>query len=260
MPGTSFWPEFWPTALLLEKKETMPPHEWAALYLQEPIAEQGAIIKREDFQLWVAESPPKCRYVIVSIDTALSQKDAANASAYTVWGIFTNLVESFDNTQLAQDSMILLAAGKGRWDFTELCNKTQELDRKYAPEYFIVEETSAGLLLIPEMQKRSLPVLPYKPKGDKTSRLQATTPYFHAKRIWVPAGKTWAEDVIAEVTAFQPRLKNQVDDYTDTLSQAVIWMRDAHKIDNDGFSNRWDEETYYQRAKTYWSGLTSKSL
>src|ERR1035437_152463 len=255
--GTSFWPEFWPTGLLLEKKETMPPAEWAALYLQEPVTEQGAIIKRADFQIWSAEKPPKCKYVIVSLDTALSQKEAANYSAYTVWGMFVNLVESDDNTQLAQDSMILLAAGRGRWDFTELCNKAKELDTKYIPEYFLIEDTSAGMLLIPELQKRSFPVLPYKPKGDKTSRLQATTPYFQADRVWVPAGKTWAEDVVNEVSTFQPRLKNQVDDYTDTVSQAVIWMRDNHKIDNDGFSNRWDEETVTQRRKTYWSALTS---
>lgn len=259
--GTSFWPEFWPTGLLLEKKETMPPHEWAALYLQEPITEQGGIIKREDFQLWQNKEPPKCRYVIASLDTALSQKEAANFSAYTVWGIFTNIVETFDNTQIAQDSMILLAAGRGRWDFAELCNKAKELDSKYVPEFFIVEDTSAGLLLIPELQKRSLPVLPYKPKGDKAFRLQATTPYFQAKRVWVPAGKTWAEDVVQEVSSFQPRLKNQIDDYTDTVSQAVIWMRDNHKIDNDGYSNHWDEETVRQRRQTYWSSLTAaKSL
>jgi predicted phage terminase large subunit-like protein len=157
--------------------------------------------------------------------------------------------------------MILLAAGKGRWDFAELCNKVQELDKKYVPEFFIVEDTSAGLLLIPEMQKRSLPVIPYKPKGDKTARLQATTPYFQAKRVYVPANRAWAEAVVAEVSAFQPRLKNQSDDYADTVSQAVIWMRDNYKIDNDGFSNKWDEEVMTKRRTTYWSALLkNKSL
>ncbi len=258
--GTSFWPEFWPTALLLEKKETMPPNEWASLYMQDPILEEGAIIKRSDFQWWDKKEPPKCRYVIVSLDTALSQKDAANFSAFTVWGIFTNMVETFDNNQIAQDSMVLLSAGRGRWDFAELCAKAKELDDKYMPEFFIVEETSAGLLLIPEMYKRSLPVIPYKPKGDKTTRLQACTPYFQAKRVYVPEGKTWAEDVVTEVCSFQPRLKNQVDDYTDTVSQAVIWMRDNHKIDNDGYSNHWDEEVYTQRRKTYWSAMMENRI
>lgn len=253
--GTSFWPEFWPTNVLLEKKETMPINEWSALYMQEPITEEGALIKRSEFKIWEDKDPPKCRYVIVSMDTALSQKEVANYSAYTVWGIFTNSVITFDNSKMEQDCMILLAAGKDRWDFAGLCNKAKDLDTKYAPEFFIVEDTSAGILLIPEMQKRGLPILPYKPDRDKTFRLQACTPYFQAGRIWVPKGKTWAEDVISEVTTFQPRLRNQQDDYTDTVSQAVIWMRDNHKIDNDGYTNDWDEEVRKQRPRTYWSSV-----
>lgn len=256
--GTSFWPEFWPTKLLLEKKMTMDPVRFTALYQQSPILQDGGIVKREDWQIWESPEPPKCRSIIVSMDTALSQKEVANYSAYTVWGVFTNTVETFDKIPIAQESMILLSAGKGKWDFASLCDKCQELDTKYYPDYFIVEDTSAGILLIPELQKRSLPVLPYKPERDKTFRLQATTPYFRAKRIWIPKDKRWAEEVVQEVTAFQPRLRNQQDDYTDTVSQAVIWMRDNFKIDNDAYSNNWDE-SIKARAKTYWSGtLTNR--
>lgn len=255
MVGTSFWPEFWPTIVLEEKKETTPPHEWSALYMQNPISEEGGIVKRENFQIWEQPEPPKCSSVVISIDTGLSQKDQANYSAYTVWGVFTNIVKTHDDVEAAQDSMILLSAGKGRWDFTGLCDKIKELDTKYAPDFFLIEDTSAGMLLIPELYKRSLPVLPIKPHRDKTYRLQATTPYFHAKRIWVPSGKIWAEEVITEVCSFNPRLKNQQDDLTDTVSQAVIWLRDSHKIDNDGFSNRWDEDVQHQRRRTYWSSL-----
>jgi hypothetical protein len=91
--------------------------------------------------------------------------------------------------------------------------------------------------------------------------LHATTPYFQAGRVWVPRGKTWAEEVVEEVTNFQPRLKNQTDDYTDTVSQAVIWMRDHHKIDNDGYSNRWDDDVQKIKPKTYWStAMTNQRL
>lgn len=253
MPDTSFWPEFWPTKLLKEKKETMDPAEWSALYQQEPISVEGSIVKRSDFQMWKETNPPPFRSVVVSIDTGLSQKDAANPSAYTVWGVFTNIVETFDGTQLSQECLVMLGAGEGRWDFAELCSKCHMLDEEFYPDYFLIEETSAGLLLIPELQKRSLPVLPYKPARDKTYRLQATTPYFRAKRIWVPEGKKWAEDVINEVVSFQPRLKNQKDDYTDTVSQVIVWMRDNFKIDNDAYSNHWDEEITNRRKRTYWS-------
>ncbi len=257
-PGTSFWPEFWPTKLLLEKKETMDPVEWSALYLQEPVSVEGSIVKRDDWKIWTDLKPPKCRNVLVSVDTALSQKEAANPSAYTVWGVFTNVVKTFDDVELSQESMILLGSGQGRWDFSEMCQKFQELDNKFKPDYFIIEETSAGLLLIPELQKRGLPVLPFKPDADKTSRLQATTPYFRAGRIWIPDGKAWAEEVVQEVLAFQPRLKNQKDDFTDTVSQAIIWMRDHYKIDNDGYNNYWDEEINNRAPRTYWSSALTR--
>lgn len=257
MPDTSFWPEFWPTEKLLEIKETSLPTDWAALYMQTPIVTEGGVIKRNLFKLWELTEPPKCSTVIISLDTALSQTEYANYSAYTVWGIFQNIVEVSEGTPIAQDSMILLAAGKQRWNFNELCQKSKELNDKYQPDFFLVEETSAGILLIPELHKRSIPVLPFKPHGDKTARLQATTPYFYAGRIWIPAGKIWAEEVMAEVTSFQPHLKNQQDDYTDTLSQAVIWLRDNFKIDNDGYSNRWDADVVKQRPKTYWSSALS---
>ena len=256
--GTSFWPELWPTKLLQEKKLTMDPVKWAALYMNNPVPEEGAIVTKDDFQLWDGDSPPPCTNIVVSIDTALSQKEAANPTAYTVWGLFDKWVKDYEGTEIKQSCLILLSAGQGRWDFAELCNKCKELDDKYQPDYFLIEETSAGLLLIPELYKRSMPVLPYKPNTDKTSRLQATTPYFRAKRIWVP-DKKWAEEVVMEVASFQPRLKNQKDDYTDTLSQVVIWMRDNFKIDNDAYSNNWDDEVKHRKARTYWASTLTRS-
>ncbi len=255
--GTSFWPEFWPTKVLLEKKQVLSPSEWSALYMQDPISEEGGIVKRSDWQPWTDSKPPKCRYVVVSMDTAFSAKESSDYTAYTVWGVFTSMEKTFDNQEVAKECLILLAANRGRFDFAELCVKAQELNGIYLPEYFIIEDKASGQSLIPELRKRALPIVAYKPENDKTYRLQATTPYFQAGRIWYPIGKSWADDVISEVTCFNPRLRNQRDDYTDTVSQAVLWMRDQFKIDNDGYSNRWDEEvnSYQRSKKTYWSSV-----
>jgi predicted phage terminase large subunit-like protein len=259
--GTSFWPEFWPTDLLLERKQTTPPNEWAALYQQSPISDEGAIIKRTDFQLWEEETPPPCRYVVVSMDTAFSVKESADYSAYSVWGVFTNTVKTFDNISMAQDCLILLGAGKGKWDFAGLCAKAQDLNDKYSPEFFIVEDKASGQSLIPELRKRSIPIQSYLPDRDKMFRLQATTPYFQSNRIFIPKEKEWADDLVTEVISF-PKAPN--DDLTDTVSQAILWMRDNFMIDNDGYSNSWmDEENDYDamrrahKPNTYWGSLTA---
>jgi predicted phage terminase large subunit-like protein len=251
--GTSFWPEFWPTQLLEEKRDGMEPGEWLALYMQTPVAQEGAIVKRRQFNLWEEDDPPKCKYVLVSMDTAFSKSEYADYSAFSVWGVFTNVTTTFEGDQIAQECLILLSAGRGRWDFAELCSKAQELDKTYSPDFFVIEDKASGQSLITEMRKRSLPIVAYTPEKDKSYRLQATTPYFQAGRIWVPQGKTWVEELISEVISFP---KAPHDDYVDTVSQAILWMRDNNLIDNDGFSNYEEEEDYwYNRRATYWSSL-----
>ena len=100
--------------------------------------------------------------------------------------------------------------------------------------------------------------MPYMPVKDKTYRLQTCTPYFQAGRIWVPDRASWADDLVHEVIMF-PKAPN--DDYTDTVSQAIIWMRDNLKIDNDGYRNTdWEDEDQfkgYNQGKSYWSSMFS---
>lgn len=254
MPDTSYWPEFWPTKLLLEKRSTTPPSEWQALYMQNPISEEGGIVKKANFQIWEDDKPPKCHYVIISMDTAFSTKDAADFSAYSVWGGFYNEFKGFDAKNIAQDCLILLSAGRGRWDFAELCNKAQELNSRYTPDFFIIEDRASGQSLIQEMRKRNLPIMAYMPEKDKLFRLQACTPFFQANRVWIPKNKSWASDLVDEVIAFP---KAPHDDYTDTVSQAVLWMRDNFKVDNDAYANGREENAYTREKKTYWSSLTS---
>lgn len=259
--GTSYWPEFWPTENFLQKKANTPPAVWNALYMQNPISESGAIVKRKEFQLWQADKPPPCKYVIVSMDTAFSKKETADYSAYTVWGIFGQEVTLFDGeTTQHTNCMILLAAGKGRWDFSELCNKAMELEEMFQPDFFIIENKASGQHLIPELRKRNLPIVPYTPgKGsDKFSRLQACTPYFQSSRIWVPENKFYTQEVIEEIVTFP---KAPHDDYVDSTSQAILWMRDNVKIDSVGHDvsrlsvDEDDEDSYRPPAKSYWDSL-----
>ncbi len=270
-PGMSYWPQFWPIETLLEKKAVYPPVIWAALYMQTPVLEEGGLIKKDDWKIWADDKPPKnLGYIVVSMDTAFSSKETSDYSAYTVWGIFQHTFKTADNIELMQDCMILLAAEKGRWDFDELCKRAQGVDTKYGPEYFIIESQGSGQVLIQELQKRGIPIVPYRPDKDKTYRLQACTPYFRSGRIWSPEWKDngygttlkkWAEDVVEEVCAFQPKVRNQTDDYTDTVSQAILWMRDRFKIDNDGFTNQWESSFTGRGPKTYWaSALGNRSL
>lgn len=251
--GTSFWPELWSTEHLLSLKESMLPNDWNALYMQNPIPEEGNIIKRQHFKYWEQEVPPKCKYVVISLDTAFSVKETADYSAYSVWGVFDNILDSFDGDKIRLSCAVLLGSGKDRWEFPDLCNKVADLHSKFLADFLLIEDRASGQSLIQEMRRRGLPVVPYLPDKDKLTRLHACTPFFTAGRVYVPQNKDYAEELVADVCAY-PAIAH--DDIVDTVSQAILWLRDTSYVDNDGYPERESEvERMWNRQnrKTYWS-------
>lgn len=253
--GTSFWPELWPTEHLLGLKENMMPAGWNALYMQNPIPEEGNIIKRQHFKIWEEDTPPKCKYVVISLDTAFSVKETADFSAYSVWGIFDNILDSFDGEKLRLSCAILLGSGKGRWEFPDLCSKVVELNNKFTADFIVIEDRASGQSLIQEMRRRGLPIVPYLPDKDKLTRLHACSPFFSAGRVFIPKDKSYAEELVADVCAY-PSLAH--DDIVDTVSQAILWFRDTSNIENEGYPAGESETerlwNNYNR-QTYWSSL-----
>ena len=110
--GNPLWPEYWSLDELESVKASIPMGKWNAQYMQNPTAEEGAIIKREWWKVWDKKDPPPCSYIIQSYDTAFSTSERADMSAITTWGVFEPDDDSI--------GIILLDAMRGRWEFPEL--------------------------------------------------------------------------------------------------------------------------------------------
>ena len=82
------WPEYWKLDELEKVKVTLPVAKWNAQWMQKPTSEEGAIIKREWWQIWEKDELPYVDYVIQSYDTAFLKKETADYSAITTWGVF----------------------------------------------------------------------------------------------------------------------------------------------------------------------------
>ena len=253
-PDESFWPEFWPLEVLLEKRASpgMSKQTWASLYLQTPIPDEGGIIDIKNIMYWEYESPPAISYLIVSVDSAFSMSERADFSAITIWGIFKMKERDFKGREVLSNNLILLDAEQGKWEFPELCTKITDINRKYYPDVILVEKKGSGYSLVQELKRRMLPIKEYIPDKSKELRLVATTPFFEAHKVWFPRRK-WAEEVINQLVSF-PHIPH--DDLADTVSQAIIWMRDARQLGNDGYSVDEDEEKERRPRSTYWSKLT----
>ena len=234
--GKALWPEFWPVEELEAKRVSMDPRYWQAQYMQNPTAEEGALIKREWWRIWDRENPPSCEFIIMSLDAAQEANNRADYNALTTWGVFLN--EETDNYNI-----ILLNAIKKRMEFPELKKMVLEEYKDWEPDAFVVEKKSNGAALYQELRRTGVPVSEFTPsKGnDKIARVNAVSDLFQSGIVWAP-DKRWAKDVIEECNDF-PSGAN--DDLVDSTSQALLRFRQGGFIRLE--SDEPDEPQYFRR-------------
>ena len=236
--GKALWPDFWPVEELEAKKVGMDPRYWQAQYMQDPTAEEGALIKREWWQIWDKESPPECEFIIMSLDAAQEANNRADYNALTTWGVFQN-----EETNVC--NIILLNSVKKRMEFPELKAMVLQEYKEWEPDAFIVEKKSNGSALYQELRRMGVPVSEFTPgKGqDKIARVNAVSDLFSSGIVWAP-DRRWAKEVIEECNDF-PSGAN--DDLVDSTSQALLRFR------NGGFlrlpTDEPDDEIFYRRKQ-----------
>ena len=236
--GKALWPDFWPVEELEAKKVGMDPRYWQAQYMQDPTAEEGALIKREWWQIWDKESPPECEFIIMSLDAAQEANNRADYNALTTWGVFQN-----EETNVC--NIILLNSVKKRMEFPELKAMVLQEYKEWEPDAFIVEKKSNGSALYQELRRMGVPVSEFTPgKGqDKIARVNAVSDLFSSGIVWAP-DRRWAKEVIEECNDF-PSGAN--DDLVDSTSQALLRFR------NGGFlrlpTDEPDDEIFFRRKQ-----------
>ena len=234
------WPEFWKLDDLIKVKASLPVGKWNAQWQQNPTAAEGAIVKKEWWNVWEHEDIPPVKYIIQSYDTAFSKKETADFSAITTWGVFRN-----DET--GADNVILMDARRGRWNFPELKGVAAEEYEYWEPDMVIIEAKASGQPLTDELRAAGIPVMNYTPsKGrDKITRMHTVAPLFEAGMVWAPEQK-FADEVIEECLAF-PHGEN--DDFVDSMTMALMRFRQGGFIELEGEGM---EESYYPKKRVYY--------
>lgn len=242
------WPQFWKMEELVRTKNSIPVSKWNAQYQQKPVSEEGALIKREYWQDWTATKPPECEIVVQSWDTAFTTSTRADYSACTTWGIFKH-------PETGKNSIILLDAHKGKWEFPQLKKEALDLYKQYEPDICLIEGRAAGQPLIYELRAMGLPVSEVTVgrgqsgvKNDKISRVNAITDVFASGNVFAPKSKRWAEEVIEECAAFPA---GEHDDYVDTVTMAMYrfrqggWLINENDEQDDGWASSRRVKSYY---------------
>ena len=219
--------------------------------------EESGIVKRNWFKLWDASKPlPRFEYIVQSYDCATSDKTHNDPTACTVWGVF----KPSDDKPM---SVMLVDCWTEYLQYPELRPRViEEYDSIYGDEnefgvgkkvdMVLIEDKSAGISLIQDLQRAGLPVRSYNPgAADKTMRLNIISPIIQRGRVYLPesesnpgAARSWVEPFINQVCSF-PEVRH--DDLVDSTTQALRILRDIGFLVIDYIAD--DSDMYVDETK-----------
>jgi predicted phage terminase large subunit-like protein len=213
--------------------------------------EEGGIVKREWFRLWPSGREfPRFEYIIQSYDCANTDKTASDPTAAITFGVF----KPVDGPM----SAMVIDCWQERLQYPDLRPKVIEeyetvfgegKNRKRV-DLILVEDKSAGISLIQDLQRAHLPVRAYNPgNADKTQRLNIVSNIIARGRVWVPESdrrkgyvKDWAEGFVSQICSFP---ESTHDDFVDACTQALRYLRDGGWLEIDPPpQDDWDEDDY----------------
>jgi predicted phage terminase large subunit-like protein len=223
--GRSLWPEQWPIDQLVKKKNSMDSRYWNSQYMQDPVSEEGALLKREWWREWQKSYIPECEFVIMALDGAFTTTTASNFSAVTVFGVFYEE----DSQGMIRPFLILLDMFNERVEFPELKKAALKLYRSWSPDAFVIEAKASGIPLIQELRRMGIPVQDYVPSrastamhsNDKVTRVSGITDIFASGMVYAPDTR-WAREVIEQCAKF-PNGAN--DDLVDCVTMCMTRYR-----------------------------------
>lgn len=245
--GEALWPE-WQDVKALEKirdQPAMTARLWSALYQQDPVIEDGNVLKRSWFKIWQSSEPPKCNYIVQSWDTAASNKDKAAYSAVVTLGVFD------DPHHEGMPAVILLSASRARLLYPEVRKWAQRASSDYLddhptipkikpgrrrPDMILIEDKSTGTPLLADFMRAGISAFRVNPQkdGGKDTRLHLVSDVIENGRFYIPGlapnftmPRKFADEFVTEICSF-PAASSR--DYADALSQGLIRIKRTNRV------------------------------
>jgi predicted phage terminase large subunit-like protein len=250
--GTSYWPEYITMEDLVKTREGSSRSDWAALYMQSPVGEEGNIFTKDDFQDWEEDEPPECDEIIQTLDTAFSTRTTADNSVIQTWGIFYIKYTDDKGRDYEEPNVILLNQVRGRYTYPQLRRTALTEFQRFKPNRVIVENKASGQSLIQDLKLNKLPVIPFQPDRDKVARAHATTGMVERGRVWLPMTKKYASELLQEVLEFP---KGAHDDCVDAMVMALLYLRRRYELTQEEV-DREERAPVKSLSRSYWKGVT----
>lgn len=216
--GDLLHPEREPMSVLNEAKAQMGSLAFAAQYQQQPIAEDGNLVKWSWFRFYDQSPQPTADdKIIVSWDTASSSKELASYSAAVVL-----LVRG--------ETVFVLDIIRQRLEFPELRRQVIDLHKRWRNRCgnyeLLIEDKGSGTGIIQDLKREHIHAIPINPTGDKIIRMNNQTGRIEGGSVWLPRCAPGLEDFRRELCAFPGgRHNDQVDAFSQALERAFAPRR-----------------------------------
>jgi len=240
--GELICPERFGLKEITELKQLLGTYGTSGQLQQDPVPSEGGILKTKEFQLWPADKPlPQFEYVLQSYDCAFTERTSGDPTACTVWAVFTHqgrrnamLIDAWDEHLSYPD---LRSRVIKDWS-TEYGGTTVKDGLRTArrADRILVEAKASGQSLLQDLRLAKVPAIGYNPgNADKISRAHQASPTLEMGFLWLPeSGKnrgqpvSWAQAFMKQLAKFPVA---EHDDYVDTFSQAVIYLKNEGWFD-----------------------------
>ena len=240
--GELLWPERFGESEVKHLETVLGPFSAAGQLQQRPEPAGGGVIKREWWKLWEEPAFPPMDYIVASLDTAYTTKTMNDASALTVWGVFSGETIAVSTRVFDEEGrpmyldrgynevapkVMMMHAWQARLELHELVEKVVKTAKSLKIDKLLIENKAAGISVAQEMRRlygnENFAVQLFDPKSqDKLSRLYSVQHLFAEGMIFAP-DRQWAEMVITQVGQFP---KGKHDDLVDTVSMALRHLRE----------------------------------
>lgn len=211
--GDALHPTREPLKVLEDIRATIGSATFSAQYQQQPVPEEGNVVKWKWFSVY--DRAPPLTYgdrVVQSWDTANKSTELADYSVCTTWHV-------------KGQHYYLIDVFRARLDFPSLKREVIKQARQYPVHTILIEDSALGTPLIQEFRYRGQagvpPPIAVTPKGEKVMRLATQSSVIEAGQVWLPRTASWLADFKAELLAFPA---SRHDDQVDSLSQFLTWI------------------------------------
>lgn len=210
---------------LLKQMQKEMPYEFAAQYQQDPQPAGGGIFKTEWFV--THEFEPEIFATFITIDTAETDKDYNDATAFSFWGVY-----KIKHGEIETDMYGL------HWiDCMEVRIEPKDLEttfleffyqsrmHKVKPDMAALEKKSTGITLASVIEKyqgmKIINIERTKVSGSKTKRFLEMQPYAARKQISLPLYGKHTKICIEHMRKITANNSHRFDDIADTAYDAV---------------------------------------